>query len=99
MSEFGERIAEIRRLRGLSALELSDALGGDPTRSTIANWETGRRKDISVREVVAVAKVLGVIPAAICPELDTTYAARLESANLIINDAIESARSRLVTGA
>lgn len=66
---FGERLRSIRELRGLSQQGLSDLLGGTPSRSTIANWEVGRRADIYVGELVALARALRVEPSALCPEV------------------------------
>ncbi|WP_449279110.1 helix-turn-helix domain-containing protein [Leucobacter sp. GX24907] len=98
MSDFGKQIAKYRRKRGMSAQDLSDVLGGTPSRSSIANWETGRRKDITVTELVSVAGALSVEPVMICPELDTGHESRVASARFIIDDAIERA-TRLLTGA
>lgn len=66
---FGGRLRNVRQLRGLSQQGLSDLLGGTPTRSVIANWETGRRADMYVSEVVALARALCVAPITLCPEL------------------------------
>ena len=95
MNNFGTRIANYRKVRGLSAQELSDALGGSPSRSAIANWETGRRKDINVNELIAVAEVLEVAPSSICPELDANRWSNVQAADIHFKEAITSAVSAL----
>jgi transcriptional regulator with XRE-family HTH domain len=54
-----------RKARGWSAKDLSDkclADGFDIPRSTIADLENGRRRSVSVAELLAFARVLGVSP-------------------------------------
>ncbi|MDH6577554.1 helix-turn-helix transcriptional regulator [Kitasatospora sp. MAP5-34] len=64
-------IAEITRLRrkiGLTAQELSDEcdrLGLTVPRNVIANWESGRRKTITLPELLVIAEALLVSPAAL----------------------------------
>lgn len=53
----GERIAQLRRMRGLSQAKLASALG--LSTSTIAMYEQGRREP-SVSILVALADTLGV---------------------------------------
>lgn len=95
MTDFGERIARFRKELNLSAQDLSDCLGGAPSRSAIANWETGRRKDINVGELVAVAAVLSVEPADICPELEFGREAKIQNAKRILRRATREVLSEL----
>jgi len=58
----GSRIRELRQQQGISAQRLSDAVGGLMTRAVIANLENGRKQDLLVNELVAIADALGVVP-------------------------------------
>ena len=53
----GERIAQLRRKRGLSQTKLAQALG--LRTSTVAMYEQGRREP-SVTIIIALARTLGV---------------------------------------
>ena len=53
----GERIAQLRRMRGLSQAKLASALG--LSTSTIAMYEQGRREP-SVSIIITLASTLGV---------------------------------------
>lgn len=61
----GERIRFYRTIRRLSARELADLTGGVLTRAVIANLEAGRKTDVTVTELVALAKALDVHPASL----------------------------------
>ncbi|TQO20320.1 helix-turn-helix protein [Rhodoglobus vestalii] len=69
----GERIAHYRKLAKLSAEELAERAGFGLTRSIIANLENGRKEDLTVRQLIAVAFVLGVTPAALVFDLLDPY--------------------------
>ena len=87
MSNFGQNLAAERHRAGWSAQILSDKLGGQPSRSVIANWENGRKDDVTVRDLIRISEVLEVTPADLYPELDFGRAARVESARRILAGA------------
>ncbi|MGK0740731.1 helix-turn-helix domain-containing protein [Leucobacter sp. Z1108] len=66
----GERIAFYRRLNGWSAAELSEVTGKTISKGVIANIETGRKKDVTVDELLTLSFALGVPPLAIALPLD-----------------------------
>ena len=66
----GVRIARYRKAAGLTARELSDALGGSMSREVLANVESGRKPDISVDQLIAIAKALAVSPATLAIPVD-----------------------------
>lgn len=60
-----KQVRNYRNLRGLSAQQVSDrcaALGMPIHRSVLANFENGRRDNVSVGEVFCLALVLDVAP-------------------------------------
>jgi transcriptional regulator with XRE-family HTH domain len=69
----GQRIAEYRRLAGLSARDLAEAAGMGLTRGVVANIESGRKSDISVDQLIAIAFVLGIPPVALALPLSTPF--------------------------
>lgn len=65
-TEVGKNIASLRKAAGLSAQRLSDRcaeIGYPIPRSTLANIESGRKRDIPIQEILVVAAALGVPPA------------------------------------
>lgn len=59
------RVRELRRRRGWTAADLGARLtehGVPWNRSIVANFESGRRPDVSVRELLALAVVLDIAP-------------------------------------
>ncbi|REJ06279.1 XRE family transcriptional regulator [Microbacterium bovistercoris] len=60
MKALGGRIAHYRRLNKMSAEDLAARSGAGLTRDIIANIETGRRKDIGVTQLMALAVALQV---------------------------------------
>ncbi|MCU1362768.1 MAG: hypothetical protein JWM55_596 [Acidimicrobiaceae bacterium] len=58
----GRRIAEFRKRLPISADKLATEAGQGLTRSVIANLESGRKHDLSVQQLLAIAYVLGVSP-------------------------------------
>lgn len=58
------RVTELRRARGISAQSLAEQAADHGcltlTRAVLANWETGRRQELSVSELIALARVLQV---------------------------------------
>ncbi len=61
-----EAITRRRRYLEMTAQELADEtqrLGHEVARNVIANWESGRRKTITVPELIVVAEALEVAPA------------------------------------
>jgi transcriptional regulator with XRE-family HTH domain len=76
-SGVGTRIAQYRKERGLNGDELARRAGNGVTRAVLANIETGRKKDLSIVHLTAVAVALGVPPVALLwdvkqPESSTT---------------------------
>lgn len=60
-----QRVKEVRKRRGLTASELADLMveqGVKWNRSIVANFESGRRRSVSVEELLALAYVLDVSP-------------------------------------
>lgn len=60
--DIGARVARYRKMAGLSARELSDKLGGEMSRGVIANIESGRKTDVTVDQLMALAWALDVPP-------------------------------------
>lgn len=58
---------------GVSAQKLSDHMGAPMTRGVIANIESGRKKEITFTEVIALSRALGVKPHELVPELADFY--------------------------
>lgn len=65
----GRRIAQYRKINGMTADELSKASGNGLTRAVIANIETGRKTSLSVAELFALSVALGVPPTALLHDL------------------------------
>jgi transcriptional regulator with XRE-family HTH domain len=59
-SPLGQRIRILRKSRGWSAIELHRRANRAISRSDIASLETGRRKDISLTQAVALAKAFRI---------------------------------------
>lgn len=66
----GERLAYYRKLAGVSAQTLSDRLGGSLSRGVIANIENGRKKDITLDDIVGLAWALDIPVVALALPLD-----------------------------
>lgn len=64
-SSLGHNVATYRKMEGISAAELADKAGEGLTRSVIANLENGRKDDVTVRQLIALATALNVPPAAL----------------------------------
>ena len=58
---FGQRIAELRRLRKMSLEDVAAAAGF--TKSHVWELETGRARNPTVRAIWSLARALGVTPA------------------------------------
>lgn len=58
----------------MSAEELATRAGNGLSRSVIANLENGRKRDISVSQLLALATALGVSPASLVFDLQAPYA-------------------------
>lgn len=63
----GRNVARYRKLLKLSAADLAEKVG--MTRSVIANLENGRKDDVSVSQLMAISKALGVPPVAILTDV------------------------------
>jgi transcriptional regulator with XRE-family HTH domain len=62
-AEIGARIRNLRKNKGLTLEKLSEELksvGLDMNFPVISKIETGKRKDLTLREIDAIAYVLGV---------------------------------------
>lgn len=73
LCSIGERVAMFRKQQKLSAEEVAERAGHGLTRSVIANLENGRKDDLSVKQLVAVAYVLGVSPVDLVVKLEAPY--------------------------
>jgi transcriptional regulator with XRE-family HTH domain len=71
--DFGKRLARYRRLAGLSAQQLSDILDGEISRGVIANMESGRKRDVTIDQLVALSWALDVPPVALALPLDEPH--------------------------
>ncbi len=60
-------------MAGYSARELSELAGCGLTRGVIANIESGRKTDITVDQLIALAAVLAIPPAALALPVDEPY--------------------------
>jgi transcriptional regulator with XRE-family HTH domain len=67
----GRRVARFRKLNGQTADELANLLGEGLTRAVIANIESGRKKDLTVSQLLDLAAKLDVPPGALL--FDTTH--------------------------
>lgn len=72
-SGLGDRLARYRKMAGMSAQDLSDNLGGELSRSVIANIESGRKTDITVDQMLAIAWVLDIPPVALALPLHEPF--------------------------
>lgn len=68
----GRRIVAARRDAGLkSAAALAERVADKTiSQSVIQNVEAGRKRDLTVHELVEIARAIGVTPAYLAPELD-----------------------------
>jgi|GEM_PF-4578081 len=71
--EFGKRLAKYRKLAGLSAQQLSERVGGVLSRSVIANIESGRKSEVTVDQLLALAWVLDIPPAVLALPAETPF--------------------------
>ena len=58
MENFGERIKEMRKERGITSYEMADKLG--ISRNTLTNWERGEKEPHAVEILEEMAKILQV---------------------------------------
>jgi transcriptional regulator with XRE-family HTH domain len=65
ISGVGTRIAYYRKLNGDSGDALAEKAGNGLTRSVLANIESGRKKDLSLTQLLAIAVALQVPPVAL----------------------------------
>lgn len=65
---FGARLSYYRKLAGLSAERLSQRV--PMSRAVIANIESGRKKDVTIDEMLALAWALDIPPVALALPLD-----------------------------
>lgn len=61
----GKRVARYRQMNGQSAEELATRSGDGFSRPVIANIETGRKKELTVTQLISLSVGLGVSPAAL----------------------------------
>lgn len=69
----GSNIARYRRQAKLSGEELAIRAGNGLTRSVIANLENGRKADVTVRQLLALAFALSVSPTSLLFDLRDAY--------------------------
>lgn len=69
MSPLGINIARYRKAEGLSAAELAELAGEGLSRSVIANLESGRKDDVSVKQLIALSNALRVMPPLLVADL------------------------------
>lgn len=69
----GDRLANYRRLAGLSAQQLSDRTHNRISRAVIANIESGRRDTITVHELLDLSLALGIPPVALAIDLHDPF--------------------------
>lgn len=58
MENFGVRIRELRKERGITSYEMAERLG--ISRNTLTNWERGEKEPHAIEILVEMAKVLQV---------------------------------------
>lgn len=63
MTDYGKRIKEIRKQRGMSAEELAEKIGVAP--ATIYRYENGSISSMTTDKLLPIADALGVTPAAL----------------------------------
>ena len=82
-SGIGQRIKELRRRRGYrSTTELAErVLGGNVTAAVLENIESGRKADLSVSQLLNIARALRVTPAYLLADI-TTPGSSLDLPNL-----------------
>jgi transcriptional regulator with XRE-family HTH domain len=103
-----DRVRQLRKSRGLSQTDLAEALNraGVPwTRTIVVNLEThasesrgnaAGRDAVTVGELLALASVLKVHPAALVPELDPTVDGDLVARFSLLPDAEQSHVRQLI---
>jgi transcriptional regulator with XRE-family HTH domain len=69
----GAKIARYRKQLKLTAEEVAERAGFGLTRSIVANLENGRKEDLTVRQLVAIAFVLDVSPADLLFDITKPY--------------------------
>lgn len=69
----GRNIAAARKRAKLSGEELASRAGSGLTRSIVANLENGRKIDVTVSQLLAIAFVLGVTPVSLLVDLYNPY--------------------------
>ncbi|TFD48718.1 XRE family transcriptional regulator [Cryobacterium sp. Hh11] len=69
----GAKIAKYRKKLKLTAEEVAEKAGFGLTRSIVANLENGRKDDITVRQLIAIAFVLQVSPATLVFDVRKPY--------------------------
>ena len=66
----GQRIGSYRRRNSITAADLASRSGAGLTRSIIANIENGRRIDVTVTQLLAISRTLGVPPIALIFDIE-----------------------------
>ena len=82
-SGIGQRIKEVRRRRGYrSTTELAERIpGGNVTAAVLENIESGRKADLSVSQLLNIARALRIPPAYLLADI-TTPTSSLDLPNL-----------------
>lgn len=58
--DVGSRIAKYRKMNAWTGEDLASAAGNGVTRAVIANIETGRKRDLTIVQAVAIARALQI---------------------------------------
>jgi transcriptional regulator with XRE-family HTH domain len=69
-AQVGEKIAQVRKERGLTQKELADAVHF--TRTAITNIENGKQK-LHLHSLIEIAQVLGVPPMTFVPDRQDSF--------------------------
>lgn len=90
--DVGNKLRFYRALRRMSAQQVSDATNGQVTRAVIANIESGRKADVTVRELAHLAYALEVPAVALAPVLDPA-SANEHLASVLLREQMEDTKS------
>lgn len=99
VTAMGRRMGYFRRLKDMSAAQLAEAAGQGLTRSVIANLENGRKADLTVQQLLAIAEALDVPATSILGAGDRVRAAmgEMDSSKSRYLDAMRTYLDALIT--
>lgn len=108
VSSIGQQVARYRKAAKMSGEELAEKAGEGLTRSVIANLENGRKDDVTVTQLMALAKALHVPPALLVADVfdpgaasqyplpEAEYAAFDSSTKELVTRHLATDNSRLI---